>query len=68
MTTKQQFLKMVYPVFAYFTRIFKINKGVYSADKPAVQSFYSLAAILNHGDEYDFSKLKNFVFIFCQEN
>jgi glutathione peroxidase len=59
MTAKQQFLKIVYPVFAYFTRIFKINKGIFSSDEPAAQSFYSLGAILNHGDEFDFSQLKN---------
>ncbi len=59
MTAKQQFLKIVYPVFTFFTRIFKINKGIFVSDIAAPKSFYSLEATLNHGDEFDFSQLKN---------
>lgn len=59
MTAKQHFLKIVYPIFAFFTRIFKINKGIFASDKPAIQSFYSLVATLNHGEEFDFALLKN---------
>ncbi len=59
MTAKQHFLKIVYPLFALFNRIFKINKGIFASDKPAAESFYELEAILSHGDKFDFSKLKN---------
>ncbi len=59
MTGKQQFLKIVYPLFALFTRIFKINKGIFKSDKPALQSFYTLQATLNDGQEFNFSQLKN---------
>ncbi len=59
MTAKQQFLKIVYPIFAFFTKTFKINKGIFASDKPAPQSFYLLNSILNNGDEFDFSQLKN---------
>ena len=59
MTPKQQFLKVIYPSFAFFARIFKINKGIFVSDKPAVQSFYSLESTLNNGTEFDFSQLKN---------
>ncbi len=59
MTAKQQFLKIVYPLFAFFTRIFKINKGIFVSHTTAPQSFYRLEATLNHGDKFDFSRLKN---------
>ena len=59
MTPKQQFLKIVYPLFALFNRIFKINKGIFVSHTPAVLSFYSLDFTLTHGDKFDFSRLKN---------
>ena len=59
MTAKQQFLKIAYPIFAFFTKTFKINKGIFASDKLAPQSFYLLNSILNNGDEMDFSQLKN---------
>ena len=59
MTLKQHFLKSMYPLFAFLNRIFKKNNGIFSSDKPAVQSFYTLHAMLNDGHEYEFSQLKN---------
>lgn len=59
MTTKQQFLKIVYPLFALFTRIFKINKGIFVSHISAPHSFYLLDSTLNHGDKFDFYSLKN---------
>ncbi len=59
MTLKQQFLKTVYPIFAFLNRVFKKNNGIFSSDQPAKQSFYALKATLNNGHEFDFSQLKN---------
>jgi len=59
MTTRQRFLKTVYPLFAFFNRILKRNQGIFSSKKPAIQSFYNLKSILTHGEEFDFSQLKN---------
>ncbi len=59
MTVKQRFLKTVYPIFAFFTRVFHINKGIFASNEPAKQSFYSLVSSFNHGEEFSFEKLKN---------
>ena len=59
MTTKQQFLKLVYPLFAFLTRIFNKNAGIFSSSKPAVKSFYTLKAVMNNGEEFDFCQLQN---------
>ena len=59
MTFKQNFLKTLYPLFAFLNRIFKKNNGIFSSDKLAVQSFYTLHATLSDGQEYDFSQLKD---------
>lgn len=59
MTLKQQFLKAVYPIFAFLNRVLKKNNGMFSSDQPAKQSFYTLKTTLNNGNEFDFSKLKN---------
>lgn len=59
MTTKQSFLKIAYPLFALFNRIFKRNQGIFSSKKLSLQSFYQLKSTLTHGQEFDFSQLKN---------
>ena len=59
MTTRQQFLKFVYPFFAFLNRIFKKNLAIFSSDKKAKEPFYNLKATLNNGHEFDFTQLKN---------
>ena len=59
MTTRQKFLKFVYPLFAFLNRIFKKNADIFSSHKQAKESFYNLKAILNNGSEFDFAQLKN---------
>lgn len=59
MTTRQHFLKIVYPLFAFFNRILKRNQEIFSSKKTAIQSFYNLKSKLTHGEEFDFSELKN---------
>jgi glutathione peroxidase len=59
MTTRQRFLKFVYPLFAFLNRIFKKNADIFSSDKVAKVSFYTLKSILNNGKEFDFAQLKN---------
>lgn len=59
MTARQRFLKAFYPVLKFTNRVFDRNTNIFSSDKPAVTSFYSLKATLNNGDEYDFNQLRN---------
>ena len=59
MTTRQRFLKILYPLLKFLNRIFHSNAGIFSSDKPALRSFYSLKSVLNNGEEFDFNKLRN---------
>ena len=59
MTTRQRFLKIVYPLFMWFSGKKGLNTGKLSNEKaePAI-SFYSLKDIANNGSEFDFEKLR----------
>ena len=59
MTTRQRFLKTVYPLFMWFSGKKGLNIGNFSNKKaePAI-SFYSLKDIANNGSEFDFEKLR----------
>ena len=59
MTTRQRFLKIVYPLFMWFSGKKGLNTGNFSNKKaePAI-SFYSLKDIANNGSEFDFEKLR----------
>ena len=59
MTTRQRFLKTVYPLFMWFSGKKGLNTGNFSNKKaePAI-SFYSLKDIANNGSEFDFEKLR----------
>ena len=59
MTVRQRLLKFIYPFFLFVNRVFKKNDNIFSSDKKAVRSFYTLKATLNNGKEYDFAQLKN---------
>lgn len=59
MTGKQKFIKIIYPLLEKVTGLFKINNKVISSQTPAATSFYDLKAVMNNGQEYDFSKLRN---------
>lgn len=61
MTTRQQFLKLIYPLFIRFTRIVKGKKTILSKinySNTPNQSFYSLQAVLADGASFDFATLK----------
>lgn len=59
MTARQRFLKLVYPLFMWFSGKKGINTGNFSNDKaaPAV-SFYTLSDTANNGTAFDFKQLK----------
>jgi glutathione peroxidase len=59
MTSKQKFIKLIYPALEKITRLFKVNSKVLSSQTPAVTSFYDLKAMMNNGQEYNFAQLKN---------
>ena len=59
MTLRQRFLKIVYPVFRFLNRLFHRNSNAFSSSKPALRSFYDLKAVMNNGEEFSFSKLRN---------
>lgn len=59
MTLRQKFLKIVYPVFMWFTKKAYKTKSTSSKDKPEpVKSFYSLEDTTIEGKPFDFSQLK----------
>jgi glutathione peroxidase len=59
MTSRQKFLKVVYPIWMWFAGKGGVNTGKLSNEqaKPAI-SFYSLKDIANNGSEFDFEKLR----------
>ncbi len=59
MTGKQKFIQLIYPALEKITGLFKINSKVLSSKTLATTSFYDLKAVMNNGQEYDFTKLKN---------
>jgi glutathione peroxidase len=59
MTGKQKFINLIYPALEKITRLFKVNSKVLSSQTRAATSFYNLKAVMNNGQEYDFTKLKN---------
>lgn len=59
MTTRQRFLKTVYPAFSFANRVFNRNTGIFASDKPALRSFYHLKAHTNDGHEFDFNELRD---------
>ncbi len=59
MTTKQNFLKFVYPLFKFLNKIFKRNANTYTSNTAAVRSFYNLTAILNNGETFNFEQLRH---------
>jgi len=59
MTVRQRFLKIVYPLFRFLNRLFNRKSNFFSSSKPAVRSFYDLKAIMNNGEEFHFSTLRN---------
>lgn len=59
MTVRQRFLKILYPFFLFMNRVFKKNDNIFSSDKKALRSFYSLKATLHNGQPLDFAQLKN---------
>ena len=59
MTTRQRVLKTVYPVFSIVNRVLNRNKGIFSSDKSANQSFYQLRSVLTGGNEFDFNELRD---------
>ena len=59
MTTRQRFLKIVYPIFSFFTRLFKRRMLIFSSEKKAIRPFYDLKFTLTNGEDYHFSQLRN---------
>lgn len=59
MTYRQKFLKAVYPVWMWFTKLTGTNseKLTHAGQQPAVD-FYSLKDTLNNGTVFDFSQLR----------
>ena len=59
MTYRQKILKAVYPAWMWWSRLTGINKTeLFNKTVQPPVSFYSLKAILNNGNELDFSTLK----------
>jgi glutathione peroxidase len=58
MTYRQKFLKAVYPVFMWFTKITGKNSQELSGSKEPLVSFYTQTAVLNNGDTLNFNTLK----------
>ncbi len=59
MTFRQAFLKVVYPMFMWLQKIFKINTEILKNEKAAPPiSFYSLKAVDGYGNLFDFAGLK----------
>ncbi|MFT3982186.1 MAG: glutathione peroxidase [Ferruginibacter sp.] len=58
MTTKQKFLKFLYPLFNRLSLWTGKSSKVLKSDKVATTSFYDLSATLNNGEQLDFSTLK----------
>ena len=59
MTARQRFLKIVYPIYQFLNRVLRWNSNIFASSKPAIRSFYNLKAVLNNGEDYSFSKLRN---------
>src|SRR5215831_19367847 len=60
MTIRQKFLKIVYPIFRWYTKLLGKSAKVLSNEKNArpTESFYDLAIKLNNGRELKFEELK----------
>ncbi|MFN8250561.1 MAG: glutathione peroxidase [Ferruginibacter sp.] len=59
MTYRQKFLKAVYPVWMWFTKLTgKNSEKLASTGKQPSIDFYSLKDTLNNGSQFDFSQLK----------
>ncbi len=59
MTSKQKFLRLLYPVFSKLTKAVGKGGKVLTSHKMATTSFHDLKATLNNGSELDFATLKN---------
>jgi glutathione peroxidase len=59
MSTKQRFLKMVYPIFNGLNKLAGKSSNILKSNTVSNTSFYSLKATLNNGTVLDFSTLKN---------
>jgi len=58
MTYRQRFLKAVYPVLMWFTKLTGKNSTALSGTKEPPVSFYTQQAVLNNGNTLDFNSLK----------
>lgn len=59
MTAWQRFMKIIYPVLRAFHRLIGKNNRHFSSNTTALQSFYTLSATQNNGQEINFSDFKN---------
>src|SRR6476661_3786855 len=59
MTIRQKFLKLVYPLFLFFSKSGKKSKVIFNPQKtkPSI-SFYALSTQLNNGSLIEFEKLR----------
>ncbi len=58
MTYRQKVLKAIYPVWMWWSRVTGKNSKEMAGSKMPVVSFYSLQAIQNNGQPFDFATLK----------
>ena len=59
MTSKQKFLKFLYPLFNKLSLLAGKSNKILKSTNVAATSFYNLKTTLNNGQELDFSSLKN---------
>ncbi len=59
MTNRQKFLKAVYPIWMWFTKLTgKNSEKLFAVNKTPAINFYSLKDTLNNGTAFDFAQLK----------